>query len=69
MDELQSCVKVEVAVLGSRPSLIVRTVSEDVKQHWKTKKAVSARKLVSSVAAGCGRWIRTERLVLMHCLI
>ena len=30
--ELRSCVKVEVAVLGS-PSLIVRTVSVDVKQH------------------------------------
>ena len=29
---LRSCVKVEVAVLGS-PSLIVRTVSGDVKQH------------------------------------
>jgi len=27
-----SCVKVEVAVVGS-PSLIVRTVSVDVKQH------------------------------------
>ena len=31
--ELRSCVKVEVAVLGS-PSLIVLTVSEDLKQHW-----------------------------------
>ena len=30
--ELRSCVKVEVDVLGS-PSLIVRTVSVDVKQH------------------------------------
>ena len=30
--ELRSCVKVEVAVLGS-PSLIVRAVSVDVKQH------------------------------------
>ena len=30
--ELRSCVKVEVAVLGS-PSLIVLTVSVDVKQH------------------------------------
>ena len=28
-----SCVKVEVVVLGS-PSLIVRTISVDVKQHW-----------------------------------
>ena len=34
---LRSCVKVEVAVLGS-PSLIVRTVSVDVKQHLKKKK-------------------------------
>ena len=33
MTELRSCVKVEVAVLGS-PSLIVLTVSVDVKQHW-----------------------------------
>ena len=30
--EFRSCVKVEVAVLGS-PSLIVRMVSVDVKQH------------------------------------
>ena len=30
--ELRSCVEVEVAVLGS-PSLIVRTVSVDVKQE------------------------------------
>ena len=30
--ELRSCVKVEVAVLGS-PPLIVLTVSVDVKQH------------------------------------
>ena len=30
--ELRSCVKVEVAVLGS-PSLIVLKVSVDVKQH------------------------------------
>ena len=27
MAELRSCVKVEVAVVGSQPSLIVRTVS------------------------------------------
>ena len=31
--ELRSCVKVEVAVLGS-PSLTTLTVSVDVKQHW-----------------------------------
>ena len=31
--ELRSCVKVEVAVLGS-PSLIILVVSVDVKQHW-----------------------------------
>ena len=30
--ELRSCVKVKVAVLGS-PTLIVRTVSVDIKQH------------------------------------
>ena len=30
--ELRNCVKVEVAVLGS-PSIIVRTVFVDVKQH------------------------------------
>ena len=36
MSEFRSCVKVEVAVLGS-PSLIVRTVSVDVKQHWRTE--------------------------------
>ena len=32
MSELRSCVKVEVAVLGS-PSLTVLLVSVDVKQH------------------------------------
>ena len=32
VQELRSCVKVEMAVLGS-PSLIVRTVSVDVKQR------------------------------------
>ena len=32
VQKLRSCVKVEVAVLGS-PSLTVRTVSVDVKQH------------------------------------
>ena len=32
MSELRSCVKVEVDVLSS-PSIIVRTVSVDVKQH------------------------------------
>ena len=31
--ELRSCMKVEVAVLGS-PSLIVLMVSVDIKQHW-----------------------------------
>ena len=34
--ELESCVKVGVAVLGS-PSLIIRTVSVDGKQHLKRK--------------------------------
>ena len=33
MKSRQSCVKVEVSVLGS-PSLIVCTISVDVKQHW-----------------------------------
>ena len=32
--ELRSCVKVEVDVQGSSGSLVVRTVSVDVKQHW-----------------------------------
>ena len=35
--ELRSCVKVEVDVLGS-PSLIVRTVSVDVEQHWRRRR-------------------------------
>ena len=35
--ELRSCVKVEVAVLGS-PSLIVLIVSVDVKQHWRRRR-------------------------------
>ena len=33
--EFRSRVKVEVAVLSS-PSIVVRTVSVDVKQHWNT---------------------------------
>ena len=33
LTEPRSCVKVEVAVLGSPPSLIVLLVSVDVKQH------------------------------------
>ena len=37
--ELRSCVKVEVAVLGS-PSLISLMVSLDVKQHWTTLSAL-----------------------------
>ena len=37
LPELRSGVKVGVAVLGS-PSLIVRTVSVDVKQYLKKKK-------------------------------
>ena len=40
ISELRSCVKVEVAVLGS-PPLTVLMVSVDVKQHFKkTKQAV-----------------------------
>ena len=39
--------KVEVAVLGS-PSLIVLTVSVDVKQHLKKKRVLRAQKLCES---------------------
>ena len=45
---LRSCVKVEVAVLGS-PSLIVRTVSVDVKQHFKKKKKKKKKKVEVAV--------------------
>ena len=38
--EIRSCVEVEVAVLRS-PSLIVRTVFVDVKQHWTNGSIVS----------------------------
>ena len=38
--ERESCVKVEVDVLGS-PSLIVHLVSVDVKQHLRKKKKLS----------------------------
>ena len=41
--ELRNCVKVEVDVLGST-SLIIRTVSVDVKQHWRKKKKKKKRK-------------------------
>ena len=40
MSEPRSCVKVEVAVLGS-PSLIVLMVSVDVNQHLKESKRFS----------------------------
>ena len=38
--ELRNCLKVEVAVLGST-SLIVRTVSVDVKQHGTVRKGLA----------------------------
>ena len=41
--ELRSCVKVEVAVLGS-PSLIVRVASVDVKLQQKEKKLRPAKR-------------------------
>ena len=43
--------KVEVAVLGS-PSLIVRTVSVDVKQHFKKKKKKKKKKKVEVAVLG-----------------
>ena len=45
-EEFRSCVKVEMAVLGSL-SLIVPTVSVDVKQHG-TCKGAELRKCVTS---------------------
>ena len=36
VSELRNCLNVEVAVLGS-PTLIVRTASEDARQHLKRK--------------------------------
>ena len=42
-----SCVKVEVAVLGS-PSLIVRTGSVDVKRHWTSTELASLSELCES---------------------
>ena len=36
--EFRSCVKVEVAALGIRTDLIVRTVSVDEKQHYRRKR-------------------------------
>ena len=41
LSELRSCVKVEVDVLGF-PSLIVRTVSVDLKHHLKKKTSDSS---------------------------
>ena len=49
VSELRSCVKIEVAVLGS-PSLIVHMVSVDAKQHLKKKKK---RKNWSNRARSC----------------
>ena len=51
LSELRSCVKVEVAVLGS-PSLIIRTVSVDVKQHWTRSQNFRAQELCKS-RGGC----------------
>ena len=45
---LRSCVKVEVAVLGS-PSVIVLMVSVDVKQHLKKKKKDPLHRMIPSV--------------------
>ena len=47
ISEFRSCVKVEVAVLSS-PSLIVRTISAEVKQHWTPTVSLAAwlRKLL-----------------------
>ena len=53
--ELRSCVKVEVAVLGST-SLISVTISVDVKQHLKKKK-----KHIHSEPRSC---VKVERAVL-----
>ena len=45
--ELRSCVKVEATVLGT-PSLIVRMISVDVKQHWTQSLFTRARELCES---------------------
>ena len=50
--ELRSCVKVEVAILNSQ-SLIVLTVSVDVKQHW-TEGCESINNLVGRGGGGAG---------------
>ena len=42
--ELRSCVKVEVAVMGLPPSLIVLTVSVDVKLLWRRRRRRRRRK-------------------------
>ena len=46
--ELRSCVKEEMGTLTS-PSLIVRTISLDVKQHQKKKKKTSVSEFRSCV--------------------
>ena len=64
--DLRSCVKVEVAVLGS-PSLIVRTVSADyVKQHWTRTSLFSASDLTNG-GERTGR--RPRRPRLFHFLV
>ena len=45
--ELSSCVKVDVAILGSQ-SLISLTVSVDVKQHWTWTQTLRAQELCES---------------------
>ena len=49
ISELRSCVKVEVAVLGSRP-YNKPTVSVDVKQHFNNNNSLAW-------ACACGSWV------------
>ena len=56
--ELRRCVKVEVDVLGS-PSLMVRTVSVDVKQH----NTLRAQELCESRGGRPGLSVRIVRTV------
>ena len=53
-----SCVKVQVDILGS-PSLVVRTVSEDVKQHWRSDRARSCVNVEVDVLVSPSLIVRT----------
>ena len=70
--EVRSCVEMKVVVLGS-PSLTVRTVSVNVKQHWTWSWRLPRNKVNETVASNlctsCDTWrcsVHTIPLIVTH---